>query len=71
MISKMIYKIMMPYANLVLFVKVVSFVAQNRNRYSYKLPEAFNPRPHMLFSHPRTHMGGGGCNPPPCHFAPN
>ena len=22
----------------------------------------FNPRPHMLFSHPRTHMGGG-CNP--------
>ena len=23
----------------------------------------FNPRPHMLFPHHRTHMGGGGCNP--------
>ena len=23
-----------------------------------------NPRPHMLFPHPRTHMGGGGCKAP-------
>ena len=23
-----------------------------------------NPRPHMLFSHPRTHMGGGVATPP-------
>ena len=29
-----------------------------------------NPRPHMLFSHPRTHMGGG-LQPRPCHFASN
>ena len=32
----------------------------------------FNPRPHMLFRHPRMHIGGGGggCHPP-SRFAPN
>ena len=23
----------------------------------------FNPRPHLPFRHPRTHLGGGGCHP--------
>ena len=32
------------------------------------LAQFFNPLPHMLFLHPRTHMGGGG---PPCHSASN
>ena len=26
--------------------------------------DRINPRPHMLFPHPRTHMGGGGCRAP-------
>ena len=41
------------------------------NRYIIMTYTFFNPRPHMLFSHPRTHMGGGVVATPPCHFVPN
>ena len=34
----------------------------------------FNPLPHLLFRHPRPHLGGGmpppACLPPKCHNAP-
>ena len=27
------------------------------------VPHTLNPRPHLLFSHPRTHLGGGDATP--------
>ena len=30
----------------------------------------FNPRPHMLFSHPKTHMGGGALVATPHAISP-
>ena len=43
---------------------IVRAASQNNSGGSHRSPPArarVNPRPHMLFPHPRTHMGG--CNP--------